>query len=80
MNLLARVEMQPLVSKLINYVQILYDLIVHSQVVHNRGHGILKRLNPAGVYCFSHRYRPARLFSSLPGKAGKWARLNLYLA
>ena len=52
-------------------VQILYDLIVNSQVVDNRGHGFSKRFNPAGVYYFTklytlkkaynftHQYRPA---------------------
>ena len=46
--------------------------------VHNRGHGFSKRLNPAGVYCFYHRYRPApRVYiSPRPGRLAEWARLQ----
>ena len=59
-------------------------IIVHSQVVHNRGHGFSKRFNPAGVYkvevpgvprgpsSFATRtVRPITCtISSLPWKAG----------
>src|SRR5664279_421057 len=43
------------------------------QVVHNRGHGFSKRFNPAGVYNFTHTYRPAPCLniSTLPGNAGR---------
>ena len=46
--------------------------------VHNRGHGFSKRLNPAGVYCFYHRYRPAPCLaiSPLPRRLAEWARLQ----
>ena len=48
------------------------------KVVHNRGHGFSKRLYPAGVYCFYHRYRPAPCLyiSPLPGRMAEWARLQ----
>ena len=79
MNLLSHVDYATSSCHLIK-VHVIYDLIVYSQVVLNRGHGFSKRLNPAGVYRFYHRYHPAHLVRSLPGKAGKWAQLNLYLA
>ena len=79
MNLYLTVVMQPLAAI---SIRLIFSMVsyIRSQVVHNRGHGFSKRFNPAGVYYFTHWYRPACLVSSLPGKAGKCTRLNLYLA
>ena len=48
------------------------------KVVHNHGHDFLKRLYPAGVYCFYHRYRPAPCLyiSPRPGRMAEWAQLQ----
>ena len=46
--------------------------------VHNRGHGFSKRLYPAGVYYFNHRYCPAPCLyiSPLPGRMAERAQLQ----
>ena len=58
-------------------------LPISPRFVHNRGHGFSKRLNPAGVYCFYHWYRPTPCLCNLAlflGKPAGRARLNLYKA
>jgi hypothetical protein len=35
-----------------------YDHRICSQVIHNRGHGFSKRLNPIGVHNFAHTCQP----------------------
>ena len=46
--------------------------------VHNRGHSFSKRLYPAGVYYFNHRYcpTPCLIIRPLPGRLAERARLQ----
>ena len=46
--------------------------------VHNRGHDFSKRLYPARVYYFNHRYCPAPclIVSPLPGRIAERAQLQ----
>ena len=57
-------------------------LPISPRFVHNRGHGFSKRLNPTGVYCFYHWYRPTPCLqlALFRGKPAGQARLNLYKA